>query len=113
MFKHYVKRTIRKIFAIPLFLVLFIVKLVIKPLTAILRIISLPLSVIAAGMAAITYFNNGSLTIIIQMLLLAGIFTGTYIVAPYLSSFVLSKYYKTKETVLRPIVIRPPVRFTI
>lgn len=113
MFKHYVKRTIRKMVAIPLFIVFALASLIVKPMSALLRLVSLPCSVLAVVMAAITFFNSGLLSITLQFLLAAGLFTVIYIVVPHFPSFVYSTRYNLKEIVRRPIVVRPPVRFTM
>ena len=113
MFKHYVKRTIKKAIAIPLFIFFTLVSLIIRPVSALLRLVSLPFSVLGVGVAAVNFFNNGFYNITFQFLALAGLFAVIYIIAPYFPAFVYNTRYNLKEIVSRPIVIRPPVRFTM
>ena len=113
MFKHYVKRAVKKVVVLPFFIILFIVRLIIKPLSALIHFISIPLSIITTGIAAIIYFNNGALNVIVQTLLLSGIFIGIYLITLKISSFTYRTYNKLYAIVSRPIVIKPPVRFTL
>ena len=113
MFKHYVKRTIRKIIAIPLFIIFTFVSLVIKPFSALLRLASLPCSALAVIVAAINFFNSGVLYVTLQFFAVAGLFIAIYLVAPYFPAYVYNTRYNLKKIVSHPIVIRPPVRFTM
>jgi len=113
MFKYYVKRTIRKIIAIPFFIIFTIVNLIAKPMSAILRFISPSVAIATLGIAGITFFNGGDLFITILSIILSILFTSLYIISPHMPTFVNNKYIKLKKIVFYPIVIRPPVRFTV
>jgi len=113
MFKHYVKRIIRKITVIPFFIIFAIVNLIAKPISASLRFIS-PFAAIAAfAIAGITFLNSGGLFITILFIILSILFVSVYIISPYIPAFVKNTYIKLKKIVFYPIVIRPPVRFTM
>lgn len=113
MFKHYVKRTIRKMIAIPFFLIFGVISLVVKPVSLLLRLISLPCSIVALAIAGINLFNNGPLNITALSFIICVSSGFVYITMPYFPSFVYTKFKKFKKIVFYPIVIRPPVRFTV
>lgn len=113
MFKHYIKRTVRKIIAIPFYFIFSIANLIVKPVSVLLRLISLPGAMVTLLIAGINYFNSGILNITLQFIIMAILSGVTYIFAPYLPSFTHNKYNRLKNIVFYPIVIKPPVRFTM
>ena len=65
-----------------------------------------------AFVAAINFFNEGLSLATTQVLVFALAMATGYAVAPYLASAVYGIKTALKRAALRPIVVRPPVRFT-
>lgn len=112
MLKHYIKRTIKKIFAMPLWIIFNVIHLIAKPLAKLLRFVAFPGAIIAVVVAAINFFNEGLSLATTQVLVFALAMAIGYAVAPYLASAVYGIKTALKRAALRPIVVRPPVRFT-
>lgn len=112
MLKHYIRRTIKKIFALPLWIIFNVIHIIAKPLARLLRLVAFPGTILGVVVAAINYFNEGFSLLTTKVLIFALAMAIGYAVAPYLASAVYSIKTALKRAALRPIVVRPPVRFT-
>lgn len=113
MFTHYVKRTIKKIISLPLWLIFNLIYLIVKPLSKALRLLSFPGTILAVIVASVVFFNEGFTILTVQILIAALVMALIYAVAPYIPYWVYNAKYVLKQLALRPIVIRPPVRYTV
>ena len=111
MFKHYAKRTIKKLFAIPLWIAFIIISLIAKPTAFILRLFSVPYAIVALADAVMKYMQSGINITIAQPLLIVLAMVIIFVVAPHIANWTRNIKFKLKNVALRPIVVRPKVRY--
>ena len=112
MFKFYMKRTIKKLLAFPLWLVFILLDLIAKPLSLVARIFSLPVALLSAVGIYMSY-NAGMNGMMMQYGLTAVIAVVLFFAAPHIASWIYYTKHDLKETALFPIVVRPKIRYKV
>ena len=111
MFKFYLKKTIKKMLALILWPVFFVLSLFAKPMFFLLRLMSVPGILMSVG-GIYQCITAGTHEMIFQYAAIAVISIIMLFAAPKIAEWIIDTKYDLKETALFPIVVRAKYKFT-